>query len=201
MKRGFTLIEMLVVIGIIAILIAVSVATFGGATKKSEMAKGRELVSNVSTALAAIYQKEGRWPSAIVKANGSDENRLGEKPALVLAQKGSFSLSYNKKSGQLLGEDRFGVADPWALKVLKSNSKAKLGTKVPSGGTVRDHIIRFAIDIDGTGITSATVCGQQIKVRAPAIVWSTGPDGKFGRLDEMGRSDDIFSFTVGQILK
>ncbi len=201
MKRGFTLIEMLVSIGIIAILIAAAVVSFGGTTRKAEMAKGRELVSNVSTALASIYQKSGRWPSGLVKANGSDDNRLGEKPAIVLAQKNAISLSYSSKSGQLLGEDRFGIVDPWAQKVLKGSSKAKLSTKVPSGGTVKDHIIRFAIDIDGTGVTSADVCGQKIKVRAPAIVWSTGPDGKFGRLDEMGRSDDIFSFTAGQIVK
>ena len=200
MKRGFTLIAMLVVIGIIAVLIAASVASFGGPTRKAEIAKGRELVSNVSTALATIYQKGGRWPSGLVKANGSDENRLGEKPAIVLAQKNALSLSYSSKSG-LLGDDRYGVVDPWGMKVLKGNSKANLNSNVPSGGTVRDHILRFAIDVDGTGITSANVCGQQIRVRAPAIVWCTGPDGKFGKLDEMGRSDDIFSFTAGQIVK
>ena len=200
MKRsGFSLIEMLVVIGIISVLIAAAVVSFGGSTKKAEMAKGRELVSNVATALASIYQQGGRWPSALAKANGADENRLGRVPAFVLAQKGVLSLSHSKT--ELIGEDRYGVADPWAQRVLKNSSKAGLGTSVPSGGTVADHIVRFAIDVDGTGITSANVCGQQVKVRAPAIVWSTGPDGKFGKLDEMGRSDDIFSFRKGQIVK
>ena len=64
-----------------------------------------------------------------------------------------------------------------------------------------DHIIRFAIDVEGEGLVKATVCGQSITVRAQAIAWSCGPDGKFDGLDKMGRSDDIFSFREGQIVK
>ena len=59
MKRGFTLIEMLVVIGIIAVLAGASIGVFAKASKKAQLAKGRELVSNVATALATIYQQSG----------------------------------------------------------------------------------------------------------------------------------------------
>ena len=195
---------MLAVIGIIAILSAAAIGSFRYATKKAQLAKGRELVSNVATALAVIYQEDGRWPQALVNANGGDEYRLGKVPGAVLARKGVLSLSCQKnESGQyvLSGLDRFGVADPWAQAAIKGKTSASLGTHVPSGGTVNDHIIRFAIDDEGIGITQATVCGKTIRVRAPAIVWSTGPDGKFDSLDNMGRSDDIFSFREGQIVK
>jgi prepilin-type N-terminal cleavage/methylation domain-containing protein len=204
MKKGFTLVEMLAVIGIIAILSAAAIGSLGYATKKAQLAKGRELVSNVATALAVIYQEDGRWPAALVSANGKDEYRLGKVPGAVLARKGVLSLSYQKnESGQyvLSGLDKFGVADPWAQAAIKGRASASEGTRVASGGTVNDHIIRFAIDDEGTGITQATVCGKTIRVRAPAIAWSTGPDGKFDSLDNMGRSDDIFSFREGQIVK
>lgn len=204
MKKGFTLVEMLAVIGIIAILSAAAIGSLGYATKKAQLAKGRELVSNVATALAVIYQQDGRWPQALVNANGGDEYRLGKVPGAVLARKGVLSLSYQKnESGQyvLSGLDRFGVADPWAQAAIKGRASASPGTPVASGGTVNDHIIRFAIDDEGIGITQATVCGKTIRVRASAIAWSTGPDGKFDSLDKMGRSDDIFSFREGQIVK
>ena len=204
MKKGFTLVEMLVVIGIIAVLVAAAVGAFGGATKKAQIARGRELVSNVATALSTIYQQDGRWPKTLVDANGGDEYRLGKIAGAVLARKGVLSLSYQKDdSGRytLVGADRFGVADPWAQQTIRNNENASAGTKVASGGTINDHIIRFAIDTEGLGQVKATVCGRSITVRAQAIVWSCGPDGKFDDLDKMGRSDDIFSFREGQIVK
>jgi prepilin-type N-terminal cleavage/methylation domain-containing protein len=72
MKKGFTLVEMLVVIGIIAVLAAAAIGGFAGATKKAQIARGRELVSNVATALSTIYQESGRWPQALVDANGGE---------------------------------------------------------------------------------------------------------------------------------
>lgn len=201
MKKGFTLVEMLVVIGIIAVLVAALVGSYAGATKKAQIARGRELVSNVATALIAIFQQDGHWPQTLVDANGSDDYRLGPIAGAVLARKGVMSLSCKNNNGRytLTGVDRFGVVDPWAQQVIKGRNNASTSTRVPSGGTVSDHIIRFAIDDDGDGFTEATVCGKGIKVRASAIVWSTGPDGKFGKFEDMGHTDDIFSFKKGQI--
>lgn len=204
MRRGFTLVEMLVVIGIIAIISAAAVGSYGYATKKAQIARGRELVSNVSTALISIFQERGRWPEVLVNANGADDYRLNARAGAVLARKNAMSLSCREDdSGQyvLTGLDRLGVADPWAQATLRKKKNASLSTRVSTGGTVSDHIIRFAIDVDGIGITTANVCGKTIRVRASAIVWSCGPDGKFGSLDDMGRSDDIFSFREGQIIK
>ena len=204
MKKGFTLVEMLVVIGILGILLGVLVSNFGGATQQAEIAKGSELVSNVQTALVSMYTHDGRWPESIVNGNGANENRLGPEPGAAVARKGGLSLSYNTNSeGKyvLTGFDKFGVLDPWGQEVMKRNQSANLSTPVPQGGTINDHIIRYAIDEEGTGITTATVCGKTIRVRAEAIVWSCGPDGVFDDLSKMGRSDDIFSFTKGQIIQ
>ena len=59
MKRGFTLIEMLAVIGIIAVLMAALIGGYAGVTKAAEKKKCQELVSNVATALTALFQNDG----------------------------------------------------------------------------------------------------------------------------------------------
>ena len=150
MKKGFTLVEMLVVIGIIAVLAAAAIGGFAGATKKAQIARGRELVSNVATALSAIYQESGRWPQALVDANGADEYRLGNVAGAVLARKGVLSLSCqkNRETGayELTGVDKFGVVDPWAQQTMRKDANAGIGTKVASGGTVGDHIGRGACE-------------------------------------------------------
>ena len=205
MKRGFTLVEMLVVIGIIAILSGALMAGYSGVTKTAQKTRGQEIVSGVATSLTTIFQKTGRWPRPLLDGLGQDEYRLGPEAGAMLAAHGGYSLSYTKDSStgryKLAGQDRYGVLDPWAEAVMKKNADANLATRVPSGGTVGDHIVRYAIDKDGLGFVEATVCGKPVKVRASAIAWCCGPDGRFDDFDKMGRSDDIFSFTAGQVVK
>lgn len=82
--------------------------------------------------------------------------------------------------GQPVGSDRCGIVDPWAVAVLKRSPSANASTRVPSGGTVKSHIIYYAIDTDLDGITEAKVCGETVKVRANAIAWCAGADGELG---------------------
>lgn len=53
-QKGFTLIELAVVIAIIAILAAVAIPRFGNSTGRAERAKSADLVSQLTSA-AAIY--------------------------------------------------------------------------------------------------------------------------------------------------
>ena len=70
---------------------------------------------------------------------------------------------------------------------------------MPSGGTVDDHILRFAIDYDGDGIIEgANVGGETIDIRATAAVWCCGKDGKIEAYSQGLRRDDVYSWTKGQ---
>ena len=79
MKKGFTLIEMLVVIGIIAILIGASLAGYSSMVKTADKARCQELVSNVATALTMLFQNEGMWPKRLAKNGATDVPQAREK--------------------------------------------------------------------------------------------------------------------------
>ena len=198
MKKGFTLIEMLVVVAIIGILVSVSLVAFGPATGAAEKARCQELVSNTATALTALFNDKGRWPKALLADNGAKEGKLDENAAYPLAKGGYMTLS--SENNHLSGYDKFGVVSPWAMKVLKAKgTSATRSTRVSGGGTIDDHVLRYALDTDGDGIIEgATVGGQSINVRATAIVWCCGKDGKIEAYSEGIRRDDVYSWHKGQ---
>ena len=202
MRSAFTLIEMLVVIGIIATLMGASVAGFVKMAKTAERAKTQELVSNVATALTAIYQQEGVWPKRLA-ISGATDGKLDDKTAYALVAGRTKYLSLSQSGDHLSGHDRFGVITPEAMKVVKKlGSAATLSSKVGTA-TVDDHLLHYALDLDGDGkILGASVGGESVNVRATAIVWcigkSGGDKGKPWPYKEGLRRDDVYSWTVGQ---
>lgn len=221
MKRGFSLIEMLVVIGIIAVLIGASFGGYSALSARASRTHGVELVSNVATALNAMFQEKGRWPAALLNGAHGNDGQLDRNAAVPLAKYMSLTTRETKVDGktvkELIGLDRCGIVTPWALKVIKRAGADgdATGKRVPSGGTVQDHILHYALDLDGDGITEASVGGVPVRVRANAIVWCCGVDGVIAPYpygsggggdptrnnggSSGGRGDDIYSWTPGQL--
>ena len=194
-SSGFTLIELMVVIGIIAILSGALMMGFGRITKTAQRAKAVEAIANAASALPILRQKNGNaWPKVILDYGGADGQGKGMvvDVARKFAEMGLLSIS-SDSSHNPIGISRCGVVDPWAEAVLKRQN-ADISTKVPAGGTVQNHIIYFAVDTDGDGITEATVGGQNIKVRAEAIAWCAGADGVIAAYANRSRSDDVYSW-------
>lgn len=203
-RRGFTLIEMLVVIGIIATLMGVMLASVSTFLKSAEKARCQELVANTATALTALFQKEGAWPRALIRGHNSN-NILDANAALPLAKGSYMTLTtdredYRPHATKLVGYDRFGVVSPWAFAIVKKRGSAtSLTTKVPSGGTIQDHVLRYALDLDGDGvIESVPIGGETVNIRATAAVWCCGKDGVIEAYSTGLRKDDVYSWTIGQ---
>ena len=203
MRKGFTLIEMLVVIGIIMVLIGASIGSYSAVTRSAEKAKCRDLVVQVATALATLYQREGNWPK-ILALQGKTDGKLDAETAVAIKEFYAFNVDEN---GKLAGYDRFGIVTPWAYDVIKRGGKnVSLTTQVSSSKhgpqTVDDHIFHYALDLDGDGIIAgASVGGESVDVRATVIVWCAGKDGYIEAYSKGLKGDDVYSWTPGQTKK
>ena len=210
-KSGFTLVEMLVVMGIIAVLAAASMVGYSKVVKSSRKAKNQELVANVATAITHILAKNDNvWPKDLAdEYKKGVYGQLDEKVSRVFVRFNMLGLSYNEEKAkgkkgskwiELTGRSRCGVVDAEAEAVLKRTKSATEGMKIPSGGTVKEHILYYAIDDDGDGIVEAKVGNSDVEVRATAIVWAAGPDGKV-EYEFRGRNDDVYSWRPTQEVK
>lgn len=203
MKKGFTLIEMLVVIGIIAILVSASLGGFSAMRKTAEKARAQELVSNAATALTALFQQEGIWPKRLLNGKKSPDGGqlLDENAAYALVAGSTKYFSLTVKDGKLAGLDKFGVITPWATAVIKrKGGSAERSTEVSSGATIENHILRYALDLDGDGIIEGVeVGGERLDIRATAVVWCCGRDGKIAKYGVAGnKAGNVYSWTPGQ---
>lgn len=67
MKKGFTIVELLVVVAIIGVLLGIVSVAAGGAIRNGRMKRADAMCHVMQQAIAAYYAKAGRWPDVIEK--------------------------------------------------------------------------------------------------------------------------------------
>ena len=68
-QKGFTLIELMIVVAIIAILAAIAISQYQDYVIRSQVSEGSSLADGVKTAVGEFYQNSGRMPTATGAAN------------------------------------------------------------------------------------------------------------------------------------
>jgi len=94
-SKGFTLVELLIVIIIIGILAGMMMLSTGGATAKAEATKIVSDMRNMKAAAIMVYADNSTWPTDI----DSLDNYLDQEPGseYTLEESGSF-IKYNATS-------------------------------------------------------------------------------------------------------
>lgn len=70
-RKGFTIVELLVVIGVLAVLMTIIVVAANGVQKAGREKRASAMCSALEQAIAAYYAQEGKWPAAIESKTSS----------------------------------------------------------------------------------------------------------------------------------
>lgn len=102
MQKGFTLIELMIVVAIIAILAAIAIPAYQNYLIRSQVSEGASLMGGAKTAALEYYSNHGTWPDTNAKAGlATDTSITGKYVSKVdVANTGIITATFSNASPQ-----------------------------------------------------------------------------------------------------
>ena len=195
---AFTLVELLVVIGILGLLIAILLPALNKMMQKSETASVKVDLGRITMAWGNYYREYGRWPVAppgqqlfgsisVPPHQNAAEGQPGMQMLVAVMTNIMYPNAEFEGSGGTADMNHHPICttyNPKRIQFMEFNSKAfnELGHLVDPW----TNVYRFMFDInqDGRVVRGGTLATT---VYASVIAWSLGPDGVLS-------SDDVKSW-------
>ena len=98
LQKGFTLIELMIVVAIIGILAAVALPAYQDYTKRTHVAEGLTLAGGAKASVTDYFSSEGKFPTNNASAGLATATDIkGNAVKSVTVANGKITIAYNDK--------------------------------------------------------------------------------------------------------
>ena len=180
MKKGFTIVELLMVIGIIGVLTGIVTTAASGAVKNSRSQKAKALCALVQAGLAAYHAQEGKWPVTFTSARSNQEGSDGESVSDIVVLTGTEVRECVKALCELTKQGK-PVMDVSGLFVSRTEGeKYSNGSSNNKGSNSRTGKLGYGMDFM-TAIRGSRKNAKKMKLSEMYFGYPDPETGKFVR--------------------
>ncbi len=93
-QKGFTLIELMIVVAIIGILAAIAIPAYQDYTVRAQVTEGLNLAGDLKAAVAEDFANSGAWPATEVALGMVEGSKTGKYVSDVDVGTGTITITY-----------------------------------------------------------------------------------------------------------
>ncbi len=135
MQKGFTLIELMIVVAIIAILAAIAIPAYQNYIIRTQVTEGLTLAGSAKSAMEEYYSNHGTWPPSNVSAGLAPSGSITGKYVTsvdVGAIQNKIKIIYGGQANKAIASDYLVLSPIANGGAISWSCGTSAGTSVPS---------------------------------------------------------------------